>query len=166
MPDDISYGNHTHAGTHTFHVAPVVPNSSFGNAQIGTTNPIEVTKLKHQYVKGWGQAHGTASTDERRVIHVARAAGTVAAVEAGVVVAAAGDSTVTVDVRKNGTTILSAPISLDNGDAAFAEVAGVVSVADYVAGDVFEVVIDATVGTGTLPQGVYASVSFKNELTG
>jgi hypothetical protein len=161
VPRNIDYSDWQHTGTHTFERAPVVPNSSFGNAQIGTTNPIEAEKLKHQYVQRLSQAHGTASTDERRVVHVARASGSVVGVEAGPVVVAVGDSTVTVDVKKNGTTILSGVITIDSGDAAFDKVAGAISVASYVTGDVFEVIIDATVGTGTLPQGVFASVVFR-----
>ena len=161
MPTNINYTDTLNAGTHTFDKVPVVPAGSFGDPQIGAANPIDAAKLKHQYAPRLAQAHGTAATAERRVVHVARASGTVAAVEAGPVVAAVGDSTVSVDVRKNGTTILSAPITIDNGDAAYAKVAGAISSAAYVAGDVFEVVITVTAGTGTLPQGVFATAVFR-----
>lgn len=161
MPSNIDYSNVTHAGTHTFEVAPVVPNASFGDNQIGTTNPILATKLKHQYTPVISQVHGTAAAAERRVRHVARAAGEVTAIEAGVVVAAVGDSVVTVDLKKNGTSVLTSPISIDSGDAAFAKVVGSISSASYVAGDVFELVVAVTAGTGTLPQGLFCDTVFR-----
>lgn len=161
MSQNIDYNDELHAGTHTFLTAPVVPDSSFGDAQMSASDPVSCTKLDHQHNRILAQAHGSASADERRVIHCARAAGVLTAIRAGVVVAAVGDSTVTVDLYKNGASILSAVITLDSGDAAFAEVAGAIDTDDYIAGDVFEVVIDATVGTGTLPQGVYVDAVFR-----
>ena len=83
------------------------------------------------------------------------------AIEAGVVVQAAGAATVTVDLRKNGTTILSGVITLNNTHVAYAEVAGTISSARYVTGDVFEIVLTATAGGGTLPQGVYVNTIFR-----
>lgn len=161
MPSNIDYGDEVHVGYHTFEKVPKVPDSSFGDAQIGTANPINATKLKHQYVPTVSQVHGTAAATERRVVHVARAAGEVAAIEAGITVAAVGAATVTVDLKKNGTTVLTSVITIDNGDSAYAEVTGSISSAAYVAGDVFELVITATAGGGTLPQGLYVDTVFR-----
>jgi hypothetical protein len=161
MPRNVDYGDYQHTGAHTFEVAPVVPAGSFGDTQIGSTSPIDALKLKHQYAPKLAQAHGTAAATERRVCHVAKSAGSVASIEAGPVVAAIGDSTVTVDLRKNGSSVLTSPISLSSANAAYAKVAGAISSAAYVSGDVFELVFTATVGTGTLPQGVWAEPVFR-----
>lgn len=161
MPANIDYQDAVHTGQHTFQVAPIVPNSSFGDDQMKATDPLSCTKTDHQYTPRIAQAHGSAAADERRVVHVAKAAGEVTSFQAGPIVAAIGGATVTADLVKNGTTVLSAPISIDNGDAAFAKVSGAISSAAYVAGDVFEVILDATVGGGTLPQGIWAQPTFR-----
>lgn len=161
MSQNLDYADELHAGLHTFLQKPVVPDASFGNAQIDAANPIDQTKLKHQYIQVYAQPHGTAAVTERKVNHVARSTGTVEAIEAGIVVAAAGAATVTVDLRKNGTTILSAVITINNTHVAYQEVAGTISSAAYVVGDVFELVVTATAGGGTLPQGLYVDVKYR-----
>lgn len=154
------YADTVYVGQVSFQKVPQVPAGSFGNTQASAADPLDATKVKHQYVKTLAQVHGTPAATERRVVHVARAAGNVVAAEAGHVVAGAAGATLTVDVRKNGTTVLTGAISHDVTAAAFAETAGAVDAtpAAYVAGDVIEVVITATAGAGTLPQGVYANV--------
>lgn len=161
MPQDLDYGDTQHAGIHTFEKTPVIPAGSWGDPQIGTLNPIDVPKLKHQYDQVYGQLHGVAAVSERKVIHVARAAGVAQAIEAGVVVAALGGATVTIDLRKNGTTILSSVITINNTHAAYQKVAGVISTSAYVLGDVFELVTVATVGGGTLPQALFVDSIFR-----
>ena len=139
------------------------PANSVGNSVVRAGDPIDAEKLEQQYVRTHGQAHGTNATAERRVLHVAQAAGELFAIEAGVTVAATGNSTATVDLHKNGSTILSAPIVLDNTNAAYAGEAGTFSSQPYVAADVSEVVVTVSAGTGTLPQGVYAAVCFRED---
>jgi hypothetical protein len=141
------------------------PAACIGDNAANASSPLGATKTRHRHSVTESQAHGSAAADSRSVVHVAHAAGTVDEVRAGITVACVGDSTITVDVKKNGTTILSAPISIDSGDAAFAKVDGVITDDDYVAGDVFEVIVDATVGTGTLGQGIFANIIF-DELAG
>lgn len=143
----------------TLRATTMVPSSqSVGDAECDAGDPITAEKLEHQYIARLAQVHGSAATAERRVVHCAYGAGDVVDVRAGVVVAAIGDSTVTVDVKKNGTTILSAPIVLDATNLAYAEETGSVSVAAFSAGDVLEVFTTVAAGTGTLPQGLYVNV--------
>lgn len=130
------------------------PAGCIGDTQASGSSPLGVTKTTHRHVRTLAQVHGSAASAERRAVHRAHAAGTVAAVRVGVVVACIGDSTITVDVQKNGTTILSAPVVIDNANAAYAVEAGSVSVAAYVADDVFEVLVTVSAGTGTLGQGL------------
>lgn len=131
------------------------PASSVGDAAFNASDPLTAVKQQHQYVARQAQVHGSAATAERRVAHVARAAGTLVEVKLSVVVAAIGDSTVTVDVRKNGTTMLTGTVGLASANAAYSTVAGSISGSGaYVAGDVIEIVQTVSAGTGTLPQGV------------
>ena len=84
-----------------------------------------------------------------------------AAAKVGAIVACIGDSTITVNLYKNGSTVLSAPVVLDNSNTAFAIEAGAISSASYSADDVFEVVVSVSAGTGTLGQGLFVSPMFR-----
>ena len=161
-----------HEGDHYFagsvRMATVyLPLLCVADAQVSATAAIDATKLEHQHNIAYGQANA-AAVDETRVIYVCRGAtGTVMAVKAGSIAAAVGDANCTVDVKKNGTTILTAPITLDSSNAAYTPEAGTVSVSGLVAGDVLTVVIDGTInpdattttsGAEAMPTGVYVEV--------
>ena len=162
MPTTID-GQTYFTGAVQFGSTVTLPSGAIGNSQIASSAAIDATKLQHQHARGLAQAHGTAAAAERRAIHRAKGAGTLTEFKAGPTVAAVGDSTVTVDLRKNGTTVLSGTISITSATAAFASVTGSISSASYAAGDVFEVVITVSAGTGTLPQGVYAQATFRED---
>lgn len=134
-----------------------LPATCVGDSNVNGSAPITAAKLQHQYEKTFAQVNGSAATAERRVLHVAYGAtGTIIAFRVGAVTAATGDSTATVDLRKNGTTILSAAVVIDNTKAAFAKTLAALATTGYVTGDVFEVVVTISAGTGTLPQGLFA----------
>lgn len=135
-----------------------MPAGSIGNAEIEAGAGILASKLQHQYQVGYAQASGTNATDEARVVHVSRGAGTIVSFNAGNVVAATGDATCAVDLKVNGVSVLSAPISLDSTSAAYSLVAGTVSSAAYTADDVIEITIDGTIGTGALAKGVFGAL--------
>lgn len=139
-----------------------LPSNCVGNNQINASDPIKSTKTEVQIHKQLAQAHGTAAIAERRVVHVARGAGTLVAVRVTPVVAATGDSTATVDVRKNGSTALTSTIAITNSHAAYSKVSGTpASSGTYAADDVFEVVLTVSAGTGTLPQGLAVDLVFR-----
>lgn len=135
----------------------IAPANCVGSNNFNGSDPLTTAKQYHRFRVGFAQAHGTAATNERRAVHIAAAAGTIESFKAGPVVAASGDSTVAVDLRKNGTTVLSAVITIDNGKAAYSLTAGTLSVTTYAAGDVLEQVVTSTPGTGTPPQGVFGT---------
>ena len=133
----------------------VLPAASITNTNIAAFAAIAATKLQHQH-QPCGAQPNTAAADETRVLHVVHGtSGSVVDFEAGSIGVAVGDAITTIDLKKNGTTILSAPITLDSGNVARTVEAAVISGGTLVAGDVLEVVIDATIGTGTLPTGVF-----------
>jgi len=134
------------------------------NGHVNASAAIAATKMQHQYEKVYAQESATAAADESRVIHVVYGAtGTIVTFKAGSVAANVGDSTVTVDLEKNGVSVLTAAITLDNTNAAFTPEAGTIDSASVSDGDVLEVVIDATVGTGTLAKGVYGSLIIRED---
>ena len=140
-----------------------VPANSIGNTQFNSSDPLATDKQKHQYVAVYSQKHGADVAAERKTVHVAHAAGTLAFVYAGMVVPSTGDSTVTVDVLKNGVSVMSGTITLTNAHAAFALVLGTISAGVYTSGSVFEVSVTVSAGTGNVGEGVFARLVFREE---
>lgn len=139
-----------------------IPSNTIVDEDVSASADIAAEKLEHYHQKTYGQAN-TAAADETRMIHVAMAAGEVLAFEAGSIAKAVGDATCTVDLKKNGSSILSAVITLDSANMNRVTEAATIASAAYVDGDVFEVVIDGTIGTGTLPTGVFCSAKFQEK---
>ena len=131
-----------------------LPANSVGSTQFSAADPLAVSKQVHQYVQTYQQDHGAVVATKTSGIHIAQGDGTVEEFKAALKTANIGAATVTVDLKKNGTTVLSATADLDSGDAAYAVVSGTISTAAYSAGDVFEVLVTATAGGGTLGQGL------------
>lgn len=141
------------------------PNGSITDAAIQPNAGIQSTKLEHEHRPIISQS-GTATT-QTRVIHVCRGAvGSIAAFVAGSLAKAVGDSTVTVDLQKSSggaafASVLTAAITLDSANADRVAEAGSIADEDLAAGDILQVVITATVGTGTLPTGLFAALSVR-----
>jgi len=132
------------------------PNNSIGDAQVDGTRPITAPKLEHQFVKTYWQGRGAAvAAKTGEPVHLAYGAGTVVDVSAEVSVpGVTWTGNATVDLKKNGTSVLTAPITIDGTAAAFTPVVGGIAAAAYAADAVFEVVVTFAAGTGTPPQGL------------
>lgn len=125
-----------------------------GDAQVNAANPIACAKLKHQHAVTKGQVHSTNASAERRVMHIVNGAGVISKFRVTQTLAATGDSTATIDLYKNGASILSSTIVINNGQADRAITDGALSSTTIAAGDVLEVVQTVSAGTGTPPRGV------------
>jgi hypothetical protein len=139
-----------------------VPAGTVTNAGIGASaaSPIDTEKVEQQVNRHYFKAGSAAS--ETVPIHVARADGTVTFINAGSVAIAVGAScTVTIDLKKNGSTVLTSVITLDQNNTARVTEPGTINTADYSEDDWFELVIVATAGGGTLPTGLYVDVGFR-----
>ncbi len=140
---------------------------SVADAQVaafaGTTTGIQADKLQHRAQKEYADESATLATSQARVIHVVRGiAGTVKDFYAGAVVPLVAPATTTVDLLKNGTTMLTAPISLAAADLAYAVKIGTLASTALVAGDVLEVRI-VVGGAGTKPKGVIARLTLNED---
>lgn len=119
---------------------------------------VDSTNLEFRRVITYAQANAAAA-DETRVIHnVCGTTGTLVAFKAGSIAKAVGDSTCTFDLKKNGTTVLSGVISIDSTNTNYLAESGTITSASVAVGDTLTVVIDATIGTGTLPTGVFCTL--------
>lgn len=139
-----------------------VPASTLTDAGVSASADITATKLEMQKSFTYGQ-NGTASSVTVPIHSVYGATGAVVAIKAGSIVANIGAATVTVDLKKNGTTMLSGVITLDNANTARVAEAGTLSVTSLVAGDLLELVIVATAGGGTLATGLFVTVTISEK---
>lgn len=133
---------------------PDFPAGKLTNTMFSTTDPLVVTKQEHFQTFPAKQV-GTAVTETHFLHRVKGAAGTVLYLSVTNLTACAGGSTVTVDIKKNGTTILSAVVTLDSstGDEGFED--GILAATALVADDILTAVITAIAsGTDALASGV------------
>lgn len=75
------------------------------------------------------------------------------------VTACVGAATVTVDIYKNGSTILTAIVTLNAAAALTLQAPTISGAGDVVDGDLLEAVVTATAGGGTLPVGLLVQVT-------
>lgn len=135
-------------------------------ASPGAGLAIQASKLQQQYTKTYSQPGASNAAVERKVVHVVEGAtATIQSFQVGARVAAIGAATATIDLQVNGTSILTATISLTSATAAYALVtpAGYTSTS-LTQGNVVEVVVSAaTAGGGTLAQGLFAQVEIRED---
>lgn len=141
----------------------VMPAGVVTSAAVQTAANIDADKLQHRHVVNYGQS-GSA-TSVTMPVFVATNTCLINSIKAGSIAIAIGDSTVTVDLKKNGSTILSAVITLDTGNTARIMESGTLTGAgdDLIAGDFLELVVVATVGTGTLPTGLFVQIEIDED---
>ena len=137
----------------------ILPASCVSSASVVAGTNINADKTEQRFFPSYSQPN-IAATTETRTLFVARRTGVVNEMIAGSIAAAIGNSTVTIDLKKNGTTVLTAVITLDSANTARIVESGAFSgsLNQFVAGDWFEIVITATIGTGTLPTGLFVQL--------
>jgi len=148
-------------GSVLFTVRPNLPAASIGDSEIDATRPLSVNKVKHLLRVTESQS-GTAAA-QTKVIHVCGSAATVLRVAAGSVTACSGNASISVDVRRNGTSILTTPIVLDSSVAAYTLVEGTLSTTSLAADSVLTIVVTVAPGTGALGTGVFATIELVEE---
>lgn len=106
-------------------------------------------------ILGFNQATGASATIPLGIAH---RAGKIIDARIAAITPLTGNDTYTVDIRKNGVTVLSAVIAAANTDTARQSKTGVLTVTSVAAGDFFEAVATYTHGTGTAPLNVQIQV--------
>lgn len=134
------------------------PDGTIVNADISGSAAIAASKCQKSLSPAARQS-GTVA-DETIILHVVKGAtGTVKHFSASAVTVATGVSSFTVDLQKNGVTMLSAPVTVNAGTGDLGEEVGTLTVTTLADGDVLTAVIDATAsGTDTPATGAYAQV--------
>ena len=137
-----------------------VPSSSFGDDAFDIASPLGVLKQAHQYLV---KHNRPVPVTEALTVHQAYAPGVLVQVQATVTTQGSGAATVTVVVRKNGVSVMSATMTVGSGLAAFGVLVGTLNSAltGYTANDVFDLVLTAAAPSGALPAGLLVTLLFR-----
>lgn len=149
-------GNLTYQGAVSYQGTVTLPSETVTNANIRTAAGISADKLEHQFSPVLSQS-GTA-VGETKVVHVVNGeTATVLDFSAGMIAHCTGDATVTLDLKKNGVSILTGTVGLSSAQSNYQTVAATIASAGLVAGDVLSVVVTVNAGTGSLGTGLFYS---------
>jgi hypothetical protein len=141
-----------------------LPNNSVGDPQFDASNPLTCQKQNHQYQKDYAQTKTTTVATDRQFVHMAFGDGEIVGFRACLIdTVCAGAATVTVKMYKNGADITGTTITIDNTTTLRQIIEGTVSPTTYVADNVFELVVTATAGGGTVGKGLCVTAIFREE---
>lgn len=132
-----------------------LPNSSITNEKVAADAGITASKLQHQNVVAVHQAGNVPSVNQSGMLYMGYAQGSILSMRAGALSNFTGNAAVTIDIRKNGVTVLSSNMTIDIGTDAFDYTVGTLSVTAYNPGDVFTFHITVNAGNGTLGNGTF-----------
>lgn len=140
------------------------PSGSVTDDALSANSPAGVTKTRHLHDKGTNFALAIGGTPAAReeIVYTAKAAGTIRNFNA-LCNDTGTSASVTFDLKKNGTTVLSGVITITNATTDKATQAGSLSSTTYVAGDVFSIALAVSSSTGMT--GPYAWAQFDEVAT-
>ena len=130
------------------------------NDAIASSAAVDADKMQHCYKPGTNfntTLTGTPATREE-IVFCASQIGTVRAFNA-LVYTPGSSASITIDLKKNGTTMCSSVITLTNSSTAKAVYAGTLSTTAFAADDILS--LSMTVSSSTGMQGVYAWIELE-----
>jgi len=151
---DVYINGNLQAKTQTY------PATSIANADIAAAAAIAASKLEHRHNIMYSQESDTQVPSDATypIFNCYGATGTTVAFEAGSVTPCTVTRTVTVDLLKNGVSVLAAAIVLDVGNAARTPEAAVVDTSAIADGDLLEIDIAKAGAAGDYAKGLYCTV--------
>lgn len=124
---------------------------------ISTSTVIDADKMQHVYraVCNFDATHAATPASRTQIIHVAGAAGTIRGFHC-VCLDTGTSASVTFDLKKNGTTVLSGVVTITNATTDAQVQDGTISVPTFAADDYFTVVLTVSSSTGMTGAFCYA----------
>jgi hypothetical protein len=159
IPTDLIVGGNLSASSISISAGSVSDASIAANAKIASSKTVAQKTISLQL----NGPTTTVTTQTQWITSIKGLTGTLIDVNAFIAVAAAGAATVTIDLQKSTSagvfaTVLSSTISISNATVIRTAVPGTITSAPVVAGDIFQLVVTATAGGGTLPQGLLVTL--------
>lgn len=138
-----------------------LPSSCVGNANVTAGAGVAASKLQHLHSKVTAQKNGTNNVAQREVLHiVVGATGTLKSFKCRNTTAASGGDSTSVQLKKNGSNILSGAITLDAAASTTVQ-SGTFSSSSVVVGDVLEV--DASLSGTNVGQGFACQLNLEED---
>lgn len=136
----------------------IVRNEHLSNV---AADAIDADKMQHVYniTENFGIEYNGTPAAKVFVLFQAAKAGVLRRFFAGLYDSGTSTS-ITFDLKKNGTTVLSSVVTVVHGDGDRCQIEGTLSVTTYAAGDVFTVHLATSSTTGA--QGPYATACFED----
>jgi hypothetical protein len=119
---------------------------------------LEASDCKQNRCFHYSQDGTMAAVTAQIIGRVRGTTGTIKSVHAACVTLCTVDATCTIDVKKNGTTILSATIVLDSGNTVWVPEEGTLSVTSAVEDDMISITVTVAAGAGALGTGLTVDV--------
>jgi hypothetical protein len=166
VPGDLIVGGNLSANGMTIPAGAVADSQVAANAKIASSKTIAQKTISPQL----NGPTTTVTTQTQWISSLKGATGTLIDINAFIAVAAAGAATVTIDLQKSTgggafATVLSSTISINNATVVRTAVPGTITSPNVVAGDIFQLVVTATAGGGTLPQGLMVTLRYDETYT-
>lgn len=158
------------AGTTT--IVDLDANASIANADVSASAAIAATKLEHQFAVTEELAESSTNVAAvTRLCHVVRGAtGEIVDVDAAIMAAMTTDRSITVDLQKSTgggafATVFTTAIALDDTTVVRTATGGTLDATktDLVAGDILELIVTLGGSSGTLAQGLVATVTLRED---
>lgn len=155
-------------GAANFHGTVSLPAGTVTNAAVPANADMDADKLEHRHSKSYVQDGGADIVDATKLIHLARAAGSIKSIKARVTTApTGGDKQFTVDVQKAAdasgvwTSLMTGVITFAAAGSAndTLKTGVLIATPTFTAGSAIRVVIDASGATGSQGQGLIVEVN-------
>jgi hypothetical protein len=147
----------------TLQAKTLIPSAEcVGNSHVAAGAGLAASKLEHQHRKTYVQ-DGTAVAATIPLAVIQGPTARVISIKAGTIGLNAGNATITIDLKKNGVSILTAVITLDSSKTARTLYAGTLTSTAGVAGNWLEAVIAVAAGTGTLGTGLCVQLDWDED---
>lgn len=125
---------------------------------------IDPNKMGHQRNVHFSQDSATTAVAETKSIAVVNGtSGVLQKFSAGSVAICIGAGTITIDLKRNGTSLLSAPLVLNSSNTARVPVEATIATPSLAQNDLLEVVMTAAAGGGTIGTGAFARLVFTED---
>lgn len=147
------------------------PAGCITDAAVAASAAIDASKLiRHQSVDVELCPLGTNVAAINKLLHIARAAGTLMGFEVAITGAMTGDRTVTIDLQRSTgggafATVLTATIGLTSATVVRTATAGTINTTAVADGDIYQIVVTLGGSSGTLAQGLLATLHLEEQYT-
>lgn len=131
---------------------------------VAATAAIATIKMLHKHLKRVSQS-GIAVAETRAIHVVIGATGTLKYFRVGSIEPCTGVAEITIDLLKNGVSILTAPVVLTSSDTGRVDKETNFIITPVLVGDWFEVVITVAAGGDTLGSGVACELEIDEDPT-